>query len=91
MVHNVFILKIKPHPQKDLNETETRPMTKLVLSNIMSEEFWLCENNEENRHKEAPSLCAPVCPLKLRVKHLEPPNQCLGAIWSHFSMAEICI
>lgn len=39
MVYNVFIFKIKPHPKKDLNEIETKHMTKLVLSNIMSKEF----------------------------------------------------
>lgn len=69
---------------------ETKHMTKLVLNNIISNEFWLCENKEENRYKEALSLCAHACPLKQRRNHLEPSNQCLIAIQSHFSMAEIC-
>ena len=51
MAYDVFI-KEKKQSEIYLNKKETTCMTKLVFSNVKSEEFQLCTKNEVNSNRE---------------------------------------
>lgn len=52
MAYNVFITEKKTQSEIYLNKEETPCMTKLVFSNVKSEEFQLCTKNEVNSNRE---------------------------------------